>query len=68
MGTCCWPDGAPVGGRELGLAERGVILGPLVNELLGSALSDVSGVLVNAPGGEVFVVVGLGLVVVSVPG
>lgn len=57
-----------MGGRELGTAERGVMLGPLVNELLGSGLSDVSGVLVNAPGGEVRVVVGLGLVVVSVPG
>lgn len=43
------------------------MLGSLVKVLLGCGLSDVSGAVVNAPGGEVCVVVGLGLVVVSVP-
>ncbi len=43
------------------------MLGSLVKVLLGSGLSEVAGPVVNAPGGEVCVVVGLGLVVVSVP-
>jgi hypothetical protein len=47
------------------------MLGPLVKGLLGDGpsegLADVCGVVViSAPGGEVFVVVGLGLVVGSV--